>query len=70
MVNDGKIIIQGKEINYESLSDEKLIQLYKELKQREAILYKKIMKYNDEFNFFDHSGFSLKFFEKFTKSSK
>ena len=50
MVNDGKIIIQGKEINYESLSDEKLTQLYKELKQREAILYKKIMKYNDEFN--------------------
>lgn len=51
MENNEKIVIQGKEINYGDLPDEKLIQLYKELKQREAILYKKIMKYNDEFNF-------------------
>lgn len=38
------IIIQGKEIDYGNLSDEKLTQLYQELKQREVILYQRIMK--------------------------
>lgn len=41
----------GKEINYGNLSDEKLLKLYKELKEREALLYKKIIKYNKKYNF-------------------
>ena len=45
MENDNKTItIQGKEINYGNLSDEKLIQLYQELKQREILIYQKIAK--------------------------
>ena len=51
MENEDKIItIQGKQINYGNLSDEKLIQLYKELKQREVILYERILKNLKEAN--------------------
>lgn len=44
------ITIQGKEINYGNLSDEKLTQLYQELKQREVILYQRIMKKINDLN--------------------
>ena len=37
------IVIQGKEIDYSNLSDEKITQLYQELTQREAILYQRII---------------------------
>lgn len=45
------ITIQGKTIDYGKLSNEKLIQLYRELKQRELILYNKIMEYDEEYHF-------------------
>ena len=51
MENEEKTItIQGKEINYGNLSNEKLIQLYQELKQREVLLYKRILKKLKEAN--------------------
>lgn len=51
MENNDKIItIQGKEINYGNLSDEKLVQLYQELSQREVLLYEKILKNLEELN--------------------
>lgn len=46
-----KITIMGKTIDYSNFSDEQLLSLYTELKKREAILYKRIMKYNEEYNF-------------------
>lgn len=45
------ITIQGKTINYEKLSDEQLTKLYRELKQREAALYDKIMAYDEKYHF-------------------
>lgn len=51
MEEEKKITIMGKEINYGNLSDEKLLKLYKELKEREVLLYKKIMAYNEKYNF-------------------
>lgn len=51
-MEDEKIItIMGKDINYGKLSDEKIVKLYKELKEREVLLYKKIMAYNEKYNF-------------------
>ena len=45
MENEDKTItIQGKQINYGDLSDEKLLKLYQELKQREILIYQKIAK--------------------------
>jgi len=38
------ITIGGKEIDYGKLSDEELTQLYKDLKQRELVLYQRILK--------------------------
>ena len=46
------ITIQGKTIDYGKLSDEKLLQLYREIKKRESILYKRIVKQNEEYHFF------------------
>ena len=51
MEEEKKITIMGKEINYGNLSDEKLLKLYKELKEREVLLYKKIIAYNEKYNF-------------------
>ena len=49
MENEGKTItIQGKQINYGDLSDEKLLKLYQELKQREVLIYQKIAKTLEE----------------------
>ena len=46
-MKEEKITIADKTIDYSNFSDEKLIKLYRELKQREVILYKRIMKYNE-----------------------
>lgn len=51
MGEEKTITIKGKTINYGDLSDEKLIKLYKELKQREALLYDKIMEYDEKYHF-------------------
>ena len=48
------ITIQGKQINYGNLSDEKLLQLYKELRQREVILYERILKNLNEANLIEN----------------
>ena len=45
------ITIQGKTIDYKNLSDEKIIKLYRELKQREAALYDKIINYDNQYHF-------------------
>ncbi len=50
-MEEKKITIMGKTINYSNFSDEQLLGLYRELKQREAVLYKRIMKYNERYNF-------------------
>ncbi len=43
--------IQGKTINYGNLSDEQLIKLYENMKKREAMLYDKIMSYDEKYHF-------------------
>lgn len=45
------ITIQGKAIDYSKLSDEKLLKLYRDLKERENVLCKRIIKYNETYNF-------------------
>lgn len=45
------ITIMGKEINYGRLSDEKLLKLYEQLKEREVKLYQKIVEYQNKYNF-------------------
>ena len=50
-MKEEKITIADKTIDYINFSDEKLIKLYRELKQREVILYKRIMKYNEKYKF-------------------
>lgn len=44
MDEEKTITIQGKTINYGNLSDEQLVKLYKEIKQRELMLYERILK--------------------------
>ena len=54
MENENKTItIQGKEISYGDLSDEKLVKLYQELKQREVLLYNRILKKLEAANLID-----------------
>lgn len=45
------ITIMGKEINYGRLSDEKLLKLYEQLKEREVKLYQKIVEYQNKYDF-------------------
>lgn len=45
------ITVMGKEINYGKLSDEKLLMLYEQLKEREVKLYQKIMDYQNKYDF-------------------
>ncbi len=45
------ITVMGKEINYGKLSDEKLLMLYEQLKEREVKLYKKITDYQNKYDF-------------------
>lgn len=45
------ITIMGKEINYGNLSDEKLLLLYEQLKEREIKLYQKIVDYQKKYDF-------------------
>lgn len=54
------ISIQGKKINYSKLSDEKLTQLYQELKQREVILYERILKKLSNLNYLANKNNLLK----------
>lgn len=51
MEENKTITIQGKTIDYSKLSDEKLLQLYREIKKRESILYKRIIKQDQEYHF-------------------
>ncbi len=50
-MEEQKITIMGKTIDYSNFSDEQLLSLYRELKKRESILYKRVMKYNEDYNF-------------------
>ena len=43
--------IQGKTKNYGNLTDEQLIKLYENMKKREAMLYDKIMSYDEKYHF-------------------
>ncbi len=45
------ITVMGKEINYGKLSDEKLLMLYEQLKEREIKLYQKIVDYQNKYDF-------------------
>ncbi len=45
MTDDKIIKIDGKELKYGRLTDDSLIKLYKKLKQREFVAFKKMMKY-------------------------
>lgn len=45
------IVIDGKRINYGNMSGEKMLSLYKQLKEREVILLKKIVKLRDTYDF-------------------
>ena len=47
-MEEKKITIMGKTIDYSNFSDEQLLSLYRELKQRESVLYKRIIKYNED----------------------
>lgn len=51
MEENKKITISKKEIDYGDLSDEKLLKLYKQLKEREVLLCKRIMAYNEQYKF-------------------
>lgn len=45
------ITIMGKEIDYGKLSDEELLMLYEQLKEREVKLYQKIIDYQNKYEF-------------------
>lgn len=48
--SDSIISIGDKKIDCSKLSDEKLLELYKRLKERESALYKRIMAYDKKYN--------------------
>lgn len=50
------IKIKGKVIDYGNMSDEKLLQLYKELKKREELLYIRILKGLEESNLVENKN--------------
>ena len=45
------ISIDGKEIDCSKLSGEKIVRLYEQLKERELILFRKIQKLQEKYNF-------------------
>lgn len=45
MLDDKTIQIDGKELKYGRLTDDSLIKLYRKLKQREFVAFKKMLKY-------------------------
>jgi hypothetical protein len=44
--NEKKIVIRGKEINYENYSDEQLVHLYQQLKIRQLAIIDKVLELN------------------------
>ena len=44
--NEKKIVIRGKEINYENYSDEQLVHLYQQLKLRQLEIIEKVLELN------------------------
>lgn len=44
--NEKKIMIRGKEINYENYSDEQLVHLYQQLKIRQLAIIDKVLELN------------------------
>ena len=45
------IVIDGKTINYGDMSGDKMLSLYKQLKEREIVLLKKIIKLRETYDF-------------------
>ena len=45
MLDDKTIKIDGKDLKYGRLTDDSLIKLYRKLKQREFVAFKKMLKY-------------------------
>ena len=51
MNEENVIVIDGKTINFGDMSGEKMLSLYKQLKEREIVLLKKIVKLRETYDF-------------------
>lgn len=51
MNEENVIVIDGKTINYGDMSGDKMLSLYKQLKEREIVLLKKIIKLRETYDF-------------------
>lgn len=51
MNEENVIVIDGKTINYGNMSGDKMLSLYKQLKEREIVLLKKIIKLRETYDF-------------------
>lgn len=57
-MEENVIVIGGKKINYANLSDDNLISLYKQLKEREIKLFNKIVAYQEKYDFLPDVDFN------------
>lgn len=54
MSNENIIEFNGKEVKYESITNEELIKLYRNIREKQVILYNKILLYKDELGIEDN----------------
>ena len=54
MSNENIIEFNGKEVKYESITNEELIKLYRNIREKQVILYNKILLYKDELRIEDN----------------
>lgn len=52
-MSENKFIFHGKEIDYGEMSEENIVKLYAELKQRELKLYEMAKKLESEINYLE-----------------